>query len=167
MNLSNSITHSIHVGIGELAISSNSDDTLIAANLGSCLGISVYDPKLKLGGLIHCMLPLSRSNPDKADEKPATYVDTGVVLLLSELVKRGSNKKDFIVTVVGGSNINDTNNVFEIGKKNYTMFRKVMWKNGLLIKAEDVGEHYSRTICLEVGSGAVWLKAQGTNTRLV
>ena len=155
------------VGIGEMIISETPDDVLAAPNLGSCLGIAVYDPVHKRAGMIHCMLPLSKSNQEKAADNPSLYVDTGVVDLLAKMCARGSQKKDLVISCVGGSNISDTNNVFEIGKKNYTIFRKVMWKNGLLIKAEHVGDSISRTISLHVDSGEVWLKtATGTN-RLV
>ena len=117
------------VGIGELKMSNKPEDILTAPNLGSCLGISVWDPKLKIGSMIHCLLPLSNTNPERAKNQPATFVDTGVVMLLNEMVAHGSNKKDLVIIVAGGSNINDTNNVFEIGKRNYTVLRKVLWKN--------------------------------------
>ena len=156
----------ILVGIGEMAISDKPEDVLCAPNLGSCLGVSIYDPVQKRGGVIHCMLPMSKSNPDKAQENPCTYVDTGVVKLLSEMIQKGSSKRNLVIVAVGCSNISDTNNVFEIGKKNHTVFRKVMWKNGLLVKAEHVGDSISRTISLHVGTGEVWLNASGEMIRL-
>ncbi len=154
------------VGIAQLAISDAPGHVLVAPNLGSCLGIAAYDPKKRVGGLIHCLLPFSQSNKEKAEAEPYTYVDTGVVLLLSELIKRGCSKSDLIIVVAGGSNINDENNVFEIGKKNYTILRKILWKNNLLIKAEHVGDKISRTLSLYIENGDVWLRAAGQETRL-
>ena len=81
--------------------------------------------------------------------------------MLSELVKRGCKKDELEIYVAGGSQINDPNNVFEIGKKNFTILRRVLWKNSLLIQAEDVGEDCSRTLAIEVGSGKVTLKKLG------
>ena len=89
------------------------------------------------------------------------YVDTGVVLLLKELTERGANKKDLVIKIAGCGNINDTNNVFEIGKKNYTVLKKVLWKNGLLLKSEHVGDSFSRTVSLDIESGKVDLKING------
>ena len=51
------------VGIGEMAISSTAGEILSAPNLGSCVGVAVYDPIHAIGGMIHCLLPLSKSNP--------------------------------------------------------------------------------------------------------
>ena len=149
-----------------MVISDKPSDVIIAPNLGSCLGISAYDKKKKIGGRIHCLLPLSNANPDKAKTEPYTYVDTGVVLLLNDLLSRGCAKSDLVIVVAGGSNINDENNVFEIGKKNYTILRKVLWKNNLLIKAEHIGDKISRTVSLHIESGEVWLRTQGQESKL-
>lgn len=156
------------VGIGELKFGNSPDLVLTAPNLGSCLGIAVYDPKKKQGAMIHCLLPNSKTNPEKASAQPATFVDTGVVLLLNGLIQRGSVLKDLIIAVAGGSNINDSENVFEIGKKNYTVLRKVLWKNNLLIKAENIGDSVSRTISLNIESGEIWLRISGgENKRMI
>lgn len=154
------------IGIGEMALSNEAGAVLSAPNLGSCIGVSIYDPVTRWGGMIHCMLPLSKSNPEKAQAEPGTYVDTGVVLMLNELLKRGAAKKDLVIAVAGGSNINDANNVFEIGKKNYTVFRKIMWKNGLLIKGEHVGDSISRTVSLDIDSGEVLVRVGGGTIKL-
>lgn len=163
---SSSASKKIMIGIAEMVISNNPEELLIAANLGSCLGVTVYDPVLKVGGLIHCLLPLSKSDQEKAKANPCMYVDTGVVMLLSEVLSKGAKKENLIITVAGGASINDSSNVFEIGKKNFTIFRKVMWKNNLLITAQDVGDHISRTLSLSIATGEVLLRKQGTVTEL-
>ena len=155
------------IGIGEMRVSTSEAEVLIAPNLGSCLGIAIYDPVLRHGGMIHCLLPLSKSNPEKAQSEPCTFVDTGVVSLLSEIMKLGSQKKDLLIAVGGGSNINDANNVFEIGVKNYTILKKVLWKNNLLLKAEDVGSNVSRTVSMNIGTGEVLVKSNGDIKKLL
>ena len=155
------------VGIGEMVMSDRPGDILSAPNLGSCVGVAVYDPIKKLGAMIHCLLPLSKSNPEKAAKEPYTFVDTGVVQMFNDLIARGADKKDLIIAVAGGSNINDTNNVFEIGKKNYTILRKVLWKNNFLIKAEHVGEDLSRTFSMHIDTGEVWVRARGEKIKLI
>ncbi|MCB0311254.1 MAG: chemotaxis protein CheD [Bdellovibrionales bacterium] len=156
-----------NVGIAQMALSKDPTEILFAPNLGSCLGIAVYDPKRKVGGLIHCLLPMSKSDPEKAKANPFMYVDTGVAKLLETLMGSGSIKKDLEIYVAGGAEINDNAQVFQIGKKNITILRKILWKNDMLIKAQNVGENYSRTISLHIGNGEVWLKAQGVDSRLV
>ena len=155
------------VGIGQMVASSDPDDILTAPNLGSCLGVAIYDKKTRKGAVIHCMLPLSKSNPDKAQNEPYLYVDTGLVMMLEQMLKSGSSKSDLVIAAAGCSNINDANNVFEIGKKNHTVFRKVMWKNNLLIKAEHIGQDLSRTFSLHLATGEVWVKTGGESFKIV
>ena len=154
------------VGIAEVNISGNVDDLIIAPNLGSCLGIAAYDPLLKRGGVVHCLLPLSMADKEKAKEKPCMYVDTGVAFLLETLLQMGSKKRDLVISVAGGANINDEHGVFEIGKRNYIALRKMLWKNDLLIAAEHVGDAVSRTLSLDINSGDVFLKIQGERFQL-
>ena len=37
------------------------EDLLVTHALGSCLGLIVYDPQEHIGGLLHAMLPLSKT----------------------------------------------------------------------------------------------------------
>ena len=154
-------------GIGEMVMGDSPDDVLVASSLGSCLGVAVYDKKLRRGGLIHCFLPSSQSDPAKAKEKPSTYVDTGVSGLLQALLSSGSNRRDLVITAAGGSAINDAKGVFDIGNRNFTVLRKLLWKNNLLLAASDVGGDCSRTVTLYIASGEVWVKKGGENQRLI
>lgn len=156
-----------YVGIGEMKVSESPGMVLAATNLGSCLGVAIYDPVGKRGGLVHCLLPLSKTNPEKAERDPGAFVDTGVVALLNTLLRMGSEKKHLVLAVAGGSNIHDEEKVFEIGARNYTVLKKVLWKNNLLLKGEDVGDSISRTVTLNIGSGEVWVKGNGEAKRLV
>jgi len=149
------------VGIAEMKLSQTADDMLLAPNLGSCVGVAMYDHDAQLGAMIHCLLPMSKSDPEKAQKNPYMYVDTGIVRMLEELVAAGALLKRLTIVAAGGANINDENNVFEIGKKNITVLRKVLWKNNLLIKAEHLGESVSRTLSLEIASGRTLLKCKG------
>ena len=159
--LSRPSSRQINVNIAEMVISEDPGVVLAAPNLGSCLGIAVYDPGARVGGLIHCLLPTSTRDPEKARERPYMFVDTGVVRLLEGVLKHGGRKNNLVVSVAGGAQINDDNGVFEIGKKNYTVLRKLLWANSLLIEAEDVGGKHCRTITLNIATGEVAIKITG------
>lgn len=157
----------IIVDIAGMAISANPEDTIVTYSLGSCLGITVYDPILHIGGMIHCMLPVSKVDDQKAVEKPCMFVDTGVSMLLTQLFQMGVRKNNAIVKVAGGSRLLDKNDLFRIGERNYTIFRKILWKNGMMIKAEDVGGAETRTIRLEIATGRFLIRSGGQERELV
>lgn len=147
------------VDIADMAISTNTGDVLITYSLGSCLGIAVYDPVNVVGGLMHCMLPLSKIDASKAAEKPYMFVDTGMQAFLGALYKQGLQKKNALVKVAGGARVMDRNDLFKIGERNYTVLKKVLWKNGLLIKGEHVGGAETRTVRLDMSTGDYHIKA--------
>jgi len=152
------------VGVADMKVSADRGDAIITHALGSCLGIVVHDPVAGVGGLLHVMLPLSTIDPKQAACKPAMFVDTGVPMLFIAAYKAGAKKERLLVTVAGGANTkaNDDDDYFEIGKRNFIMLRKLLWKNGVLLHAHEVGGHDSRTVTLEVGTGNVLLRVNGS-----
>lgn len=141
-------------------------DFLITHALGSCLGLAVYDPVAKVGGLLHAMLPLSKINREKARANPYMFVDTGVPVVFKTLYDMGAQKGRLIVKAAGCGNPLGKNEMFKIGERNYTLLKKLLWKNNVLLKAEDVGGTKSRTVRFDVSTGRVTISSAGTESEL-
>jgi chemotaxis protein CheD len=152
------------VGVADMGISAAAEDSLVTYALGSCLGITIHDPVARVGGLLHVMLPLSTIDPAKATENPYMFVDTGLPKLFLEAYKVGARKERLIVKVAGGACANGggKEDYFHIGKRNLIMLRQLLWKNGVLIKAMDVAGNLSRTMSLEIGTGEVLIRSNGS-----
>ena len=153
------------VGVGDLKVSSTREETLVTYGLGSCIGITIWDPVSRVGGLLHFMLPESQSDLEKAKDNPALYADTGIPLLFKSAYQLGADKKRLLVRVAGGAQVVDGNGIFNIGKRNYLAMKKIFWKAGVMIHAEEVGSNVSRTLRLEVGSGKLLLQEAGAEAR--
>lgn len=154
------------VGIAEYLVSDVPDEVLVTYSLGSCLGLSLHDPVAGIGGLLHAMLPLSSADTRKAALQPAMYTDSGAHALLQALFDAGATRSNLIAKVIGSASQVDDSQLFRIGERNYAVARKVLWKNGLLIAAEDVGGSVSRTVYLEIGSGRTLIRSEGTTRDL-
>ena len=150
----------VTVDIADLKLSGEPDSVLVTYALGSCIAVIVHDPVKRVGGMIHYMLPQASTSPDKAREKPAMFADTGIPLLFQSMYARGCNKRDLVVKVAGGSALMTVTDVFEIGKRNHLILRKMLWKAGVPIKAEDVGGTVFRTARLFVDTGRVTIKTE-------
>jgi chemotaxis protein CheD len=148
----------IIVGISDMKISNSPGDVLVTYALGSCIGVVVYDPTVKVGGLLHYMLPDSTLDANKARETPSMFADTGIPLLFKSCYALGAEKRRMIVKVAGGANILDDTNYFRIGQKNITALRKIFWKNNVLIEKEDTGKSHNRTVRLEIAGGKLFVK---------
>ncbi len=146
------------VGISDMKVSDDESDILVTHSLGSCIGLSLYDPDIRVGGLVHCMMPVSKLDPVKAAANPLMYTDTGVTALLKALFDRGANRKRLIVTVAGAASLLDDKGIFKIGERNYAILRKMLWKNDILISKEDVGGNIVRTMYLYMDTGTTVIK---------
>ncbi len=150
------------VGVADMKVSKVPGDEIITYALGSCLGITVFDPVARVGGMLHVMLPLSTIAPDKAADNPFMFVDTGVPKLFFESYKAGAAKERLIVKVAGGACANGgQEDYFQIGKRNFQMLEKLLAKNGVPMAAVDVAGSKSRTLSLEIGTGVVKVSTYG------
>ena len=154
------------VGISEMFVSSNLQDRIVTYSLGSCVGVSVFDPVAKVGGIVHCMLPLSKVDPQKAKDKPYMFTDSGVSALLQAVFDLGASRQNLIVKVAGAASLLDQKGFFKIGERNYTVLRKVLWKNNILIESEDVKGNSSRTLTLYMDTGMTTVKSAGVEVEL-
>ncbi len=156
----------ITVGISDMKVSNNPSDILITYSLGSCVGLTLHDPVAQVGGLIHCMLPLSKIDKERAKKAPCMFTDTGVPLLIQELLNMGAQKSRLVAKLAGAAKLLDDSNTFRIGDRNKVVLRKVLWKNDILISAEDTGGSVARTMLLYMDTGRTVIKSKGVERDL-
>jgi chemotaxis protein CheD len=152
------------VGVADMKISSSPEDEIITYALGSCLGITVYDPVAHVGAMVHVMLPSASIDPLKASVNPCMFVDTGVRSLFLESYKAGAQRNRLLVFAAGGACANglEHDDYFQIGKRNVTMLRSLLWKNGIILKDCDFGGNLARTMSLDMATGQVMIRIGGT-----
>src|SRR5450755_4486220 len=106
------------IGVGDVAVSNNPQVTLSTYALGSCVGVVVYDPVMKVGGLLHLMLPDSSISPDKALTQPAMFANTGLPLLFRSLLGLKAERGRLRLFVCGGASVLSGHDTFKIGERN-------------------------------------------------
>ena len=152
----------IVVGVSRSAqASADREDSLVTYALGSCIGVSLYDAKAGVGGLLHYQLPSSSADPQRAAEKPLMFADTGMAWLIAKMEQLGASKRRMRVRMAGAAQMLDDHRIFDIGRRNHAAIRKILWQHGMFIDAEHVGGKTPRTIQLNVGDGTVTLKCNG------
>ncbi len=152
------------VGVADMKISSSPEDEIITFALGSCLGVTLFDPVAHVGGMVHVMLPSSSIDPVKAALNPYMFVDTGVKNLFLASYRAGAQRKRLVVFAAGGSCASGSvqDDYFQIGKRNVTVLRSLLWKNGIILKNCDFGGNRARTMSLDIGTGQVMIRSSGT-----
>lgn len=146
------------VGVGDLAVSNNTNTVLSTFALGSCIGIVVYDSAVKVGGLIHIMLPDSMLSPEKAKRQPAMFADTGIPLMFRNLMGLQVERRRLKGFVAGGASVISGSDMFKIGERNIAAVKKIINTLAIPIVKADLGGVNNRTIHLNVGTGEATLK---------
>lgn len=150
------------VGVADMKVSNNPADAVVTYSLGSCIGLVIYDPVARVGGILHYMLPESAIDKEKAAQKPFMFADTGIPRLFKAAYTMGAKKHRVKIFVAGGAEILDQNGFFNIGKRNYLALKKMFFKNNVMIDKQDVGGNINRTIRIEIASGDIFLKTSGS-----
>lgn len=154
------------VGIAELKVA-REPDRLVALGLGSCIGVTLYDPVIRVGGLLHLMLPDSTQFDDIS--KPAKFADLGITLLVAELKRWGGKLVNFEVKIAGGAQMfsGQNNKFLNIGERNIAAARQTLLNLGLIITAEEVGGNRGRTIILDTSTGQVLVRSAGSPIKVI
>jgi len=153
----------IILGVGDLGVSNTPGDVIKTLALGSCVSVVMLEPLTRSVGMVHVALPDSSIDRAKAMAKPGYFADTGFFALL-DAMKRIScvqNEKCFIIKMVGGAQVLDPNNTFNIGKRNELALKKLLWTLGMGVRAEDIGGHISRSIAVDVDAGRIIITSAG------
>lgn len=147
------------IGVADCGISADEKDVLTTYALGSCIAVTLYDPVSRVGGMLHFLLPnLEAGDTTRRRDNPYVYADTGVADMIEGCLRLGAAKPRLRVCAAGGANVMRDAAFFDIGRRNHLSLRKVLWKKGLLLHAEDVGGDCWRTVRLHMSTGKVWIK---------
>ncbi|MEE8836695.1 MAG: chemotaxis protein CheD [Eubacteriales bacterium] len=131
---------------------------LITFALGSCVGISFYDPVRKMGALLHVLLP---ERVDERDSNLMKYADSGVHETVRQLRMQGFARNITVVKIAGGATMfqgTGQGALSKIGDRNVESVRRALTREGLHITASDTGGTVARTMSLDLESGTVTIR---------
>lgn len=134
---------------------------LITYALGSCIGICLYDPQIKLASMIHIMLPL---NMEVGRKNTMKYADTGIRETVKQMLAHGANKGRIVAKIAGGAKMFEVtggSNLGNIGERNIQSVRMNLKREGIRIISEDVGGTVARTLSFFPGNGNGQIRAYG------
>jgi len=156
----------ILVNIADAKVSNDPRSVLVTYSLGSCIGVCLYDPVVHFGGMLHYQLPDSKMDEAQAGRNPFMFADSGMEVLIEKLLSMGANKNRIQIKIAGAATINIETQKFDIGKRNHLAIRRILWKKGMLLNAEDVGGTSPRHMYLNIADGTVIVRTNGTEKRL-
>lgn len=149
----------IRIGMAQSA-TAKAPAVLMTSGLGSCIGVTFYDPLAHVGGMCHVMLP--DSGQAKSADNKAKFADSAIPEILEWLRQIGARKERLIVKMAGGAQMfsfgNSGEDRFSIGKRNAEAVRAALHKEGLRLTREDTGGNRGRTMIFDTSDGTVILR---------
>jgi chemotaxis protein CheD len=156
----------IVVGMADLKVA-KFPDVLTTLGLGSCVGITLYDSKAKIGGLAHVMLP---SYKGFEGQNIAKFADSGIIELLNQMTRIGASRAALVAKIAGGAHMfgkTQNNDMLKIGERNAAASLAILNQLRIPIKANDTGGTKGRTIELYTENGALKIKSVGAGERMI
>lgn len=143
-------------------------NVITTLGLGSCIGIALYDPVTRIGGLAHIMLPDSTKIRNNANI--AKFADTGITELVNQMVRAGASRQRMVAKIAGGARMFEvagTNTIGNIGQKNAEASKQKLRELGIRLIAEDTGLNYGRTVELHCATGEYYIKSVGKPLKII
>jgi chemotaxis protein CheD len=156
----------INVGLGEIQITNDRNLILACYGLGSCIGISAFDPVAHIGAMIHVVLPVSNDEVHQA--MPAKFANTGIPYMIREMEKAGAKKDKLIIKIAGGARmlpIVEEGSLLDIGFRNIGAVMEVLSNNGLNIHAKEISGNRGRSLWLHMDTGTT--RVRNTSGKIV
>ena len=148
------------VGIADMKIAKGMG-MLVTYALGSCIGICLYDPAIRLAALVHIMLPL---NMETGRKSPMKYADTGICETLREMERRGASRARLAAKIAGGARMFDVGgggSLGNIGQRNIESVHMTLKREGIRLLKEDVGGTTARTLLFDAATGQCCVRSYG------
>ena len=133
---------------------------LITYALGSCIGICLYDQKIKLAAMIHIMLPL---NMEPGRKNTMKYADTGIRETLKIMESKGALRSRITAKIAGGAKMFEVSggSLGNIGQRNIESVRAHLKREGIQLLKEDVGGSVARTLLFDPSNGLACIRCYG------
>ncbi|MDE5781605.1 MAG: chemotaxis protein CheD [Lachnospiraceae bacterium] len=158
----------IKVGMADMKLC-NAPDGLTTLGLGSCVGVTMYDPITKVSGMLHLMLP--DSTHIRNNQNIAKFADTGIKELYNCMLKKGACAGRIVAKIAGGAQMfsygGGNSEIMSVGQKNVEATKRILSELKIKIVAEDTGLNYGRTIIFDSQTGNLKIRAVGKQETII
>ena len=160
--------NTIEISIAKMTVA-KSPDILVARSLGSCVGVALYDPVVKIGAMAHVMLPDSTLTKRK-NYSPAKFADTAVPAMIDKMIIMGAARNRIVAKIAGGAKMFNSvgnNSSMNVGSRTVDATKNTLEKNDIRLVAEDVKKNYGRTVEFNLENGIIKIKSLGKGVKTI
>ncbi len=148
------------VGIGDMKLL-RSQGIIVTYALGSCIGICLYDPVIKLAAMVHIMLPEAKGH---GTDNVYKFADTGIRATIKKMEAFGARRQRMTAKIAGGARmfeVSANSAIGNIGARNAETVKLILRMEGIQLVKEDIGANYARTMFLDASTGVARVRSFG------
>ena len=128
------------------------EDIVIMTVLGSCIAACLYDPKARVGGMNHFMLP------EGGADAGGRYGSYAMELLINELMKLGARREYLQAKIFGGGQVMHTFTTMNVGERNTKFVLDYLQTERIAVVSKDVLDIHPRKVCYFPATGKAMVK---------
>ena len=128
------------------------DDMMVMTVLGSCIAACIWDPKVRVGGMNHFMLP------EGAGDTSGRYGSYAMELLINEMIKLGARRESMQAKVFGGGQVMHSFTTMNVGERNTAFVLDYLQTERIAVISKDVLDIYPRKVCYFPATGKAMVK---------
>ncbi|OPA77617.1 chemotaxis protein CheD [Paenibacillus selenitireducens] len=150
----------VKVGMADLNVVQGSG-IIRTTGLGSCVGLTLYDPAAHIVGMAHVMLPSSETARE-GQLNLMKYADTAIPMLLEKIDRLGGIRRRLVAKMAGGAQMfafNSMSDTMRIGPRNVENCKEMLKQFSIPLLAEDTGGNYGRTVEMNCQTGILHIRS--------
>jgi chemotaxis protein CheD len=128
------------------------DDLMVMTVLGSCIAACIWDPKIRVGGMNHFMLP------EGGGDTSGRYGSYAMELLINEMIKLGARRETMQAKVFGGGQVMHSFTTLNVGERNTQFVLDYLQTERIAIISKDVLDIHPRKVCYFPATGKAMVK---------
>jgi len=128
------------------------DDMVIMTVLGSCIAACIWDPRVRVGGMNHFMLP------EGGADAGGRYGSYAMELLINEMMKLGARREYMQAKVFGGGQVMQSFTTMNVGERNTQFVLDYLQTERIAVVSKDVLDIYPRKVCYFPATGKAMVK---------
>ena len=128
------------------------DDLMVMTVLGSCIAACIWDPKIRVGGMNHFMLP------EGGGDTSGRYGSYAMELLINEMIKLGARRETMQAKVFGGGQVMHSFTTMNVGERNTQFVLDYLQTERIAIISKDVLDIHPRKVCYFPATGKAMVK---------
>jgi chemotaxis protein CheD len=131
------------------------EEYTVTTVLGSCVSVCLWDPRSRMGGINHFMLPFWNGEGLASPR----FGNIAIMKLIEKMLELGADRHNLQAKVFGGGDmLKATSALMNIGQRNIVLAQDMLRDERIPVISSDTGGKHGRKLLFNTQTGVVLVK---------